>query len=283
VNAPRGFTSATDEPALAYALRWRTRSVVPGAHRGFEQGRGGRFRQVVPFDLSPDPRRLDLRASARDPFGRLHVRQYEERATASVFVLTDTSASMAFGLRASAAQRAADVHAALARAAYAIGDAFGGAAGAESIQWRQPPRRRGYASCVGPLPARGRHLQGLVQEARGLGTRRRLVFVISDFEFPEIGTIELLETLEGHDVVPVVIGDHLEHDLPRWGLAELADLESGAKRLVFLRPSLHARWRRERAERRALLSGLFAARGRRPFFLDGALDPRSLADHLLDE
>lgn len=275
------------EPALTYALRRRVHGVVPGAHRGFELGRSGRFRQVVPFDRSPDPRRIDLRASARDPFRRLHVRQYEQRTAATVCALLDTSASMAFGIRASAAQRAWELLVLLAGAAYEIRDAFGFAAGAEQIELLQPPRRGVPAAIVSrqpvPFPARGSHLRGLIEAAAQLGGRRRLVFLISDFEFPRPRTAELLDALDPHDVVPIVVNDDFDGGLPRWGLAELVDLESGARRLAFLRPALHARWRRERAERRESLSRVFAARSRRPFFLDGELDVLALADHLLGE
>ncbi|MEI9901029.1 MAG: DUF58 domain-containing protein [Hyphomicrobium sp.] len=88
------MTDGQDRPDIPYRLPWR--HARAGVHRSKLEGSGGFFRDVVPLVRSPDPRRLDLRISARDPFGGLHVRRFEHKAAVTVYVLVDVSASMGF-------------------------------------------------------------------------------------------------------------------------------------------------------------------------------------------
>ncbi len=272
------------DAVLSYALRWRVGGVIPGAHQGSDNGQSGRFRQVVPFDRSPDPRRIDLRVSARDPLGRLHVRQFEQRTSASVEVLVDVSASMAFGVEGSRLQRATSLVAAIARAAHAIHDAFGLAACGERIALLHAASRSDAQALVNQLSTiapSDDSARSLLTAANHLVGRRRLVFLISDFAFPLDEAAALLDALTLHDVVPVCIGENIERTLPKWGLADLADLETGRRRLVVLRPSLRARWRADAEKRKAALSRLCLSRGRQPFVLERGFDAGTFSDHLL--
>jgi uncharacterized protein (DUF58 family) len=269
---------------LAYALRWRVAGVIPGAHAGSDNGQSGRFRQVVPFDRSPDPRRIDLRSTVRDPFGGLHVRQFEQRASARVEMLVDLSASMAFGLRETHFSLAVEVVAAVARAAFELQDAFGLSVCAESVEFYRTPRRgdpTGLAETIASMRPHGNSSRGLLDAAERMVGRRRLVFLISDFAFPLEDLAVLLDALSAHDVVPVHIVEDIESALPSWGLAELADLESGQRRLVILRPALRARWRRRVADHKAQIARLCVLHGRRPFLLENAFNALSFADYLL--
>jgi uncharacterized protein (DUF58 family) len=272
-------------PPLAYALRWRVAGVIPGAHPGSDSGQSGYFRQIVPFDRSPDPRRLDLRATLRDPFGALHVRQFEQRASARVEMIVDASASMAFGGKASNFALAVELASAVARAAHEIHDAIGLAVCGQSIELEFPARRgdpRAMIEELASMQPLAHGANGLIQAAERMVGRRRLVFVLSDFAFPLEALTALLDALSSHDVVPVVFADDAERRLPSWGLAELTDLESGRRRLVLLRPTLRAQWLRQTAERNARIESLCLSRGRRPFVLQGAFDAFALADYLLD-
>ncbi len=65
---------------LAYRLAWRSRAVRAGAHRSTHRGTGGLFRDLASLLEHPDPRRIDVRQSLRDPFEAIHVRRFEQRA-----------------------------------------------------------------------------------------------------------------------------------------------------------------------------------------------------------
>ena len=274
---------------LSYALRWRVRGLQPGAHRAAGASSAGVFRQVVPFDRSPDARRLDLRRSLRDPFGQWFVREYEPRANVTVTVLVDVSGSMAYGPLPGTTDKlalAARLCAALASAARAIGDPFGlYACGVDIAPSSFPPRRNGpraetIAASLRATPPRGDSARGLIDAAALLAGKRKLVFLLSDFAFPLDEAARILDALWPHDVVPVVLDDDALDHMPRWGLADVADLETGRRRLLVLRPSLLARWREAAQTRAAALARLCADRGYRPFRVPGALDVDAFGSYL---
>lgn len=275
-----------DAPAaLPYRLRWRPRGERPGAHPARGEGGDGTFRGLLPLIARPDPRRIDLRASLRDPFEAIHVRTFAPRRAMTVAVLADVSASMAFdGVREATAELAAT----LAASAVAGGDAFAlVAADAEARDDIDLPasRRRGMAQEVRArllsAPFTGRSAGGLGDAAARLPQRRCLVFLVSDFLLPADDLAALLDTLWRHDVVPVVLRDsRAEGDLPAFGLIEARDAETGGRRLVFMRPSLRERWRVEARNRITALEDLFAGRGLGAFHLSDRFDADVLADFL---
>lgn len=272
-------------PALPYRLRWRPRGERPGAHPALGEGGDGTFRGLLPLIARPDPRRIDLRASLRDPFETIHVRNFAPRRAMTVAVLADVSASMAFdGVREAAAELAAT----LAASAIAGGDAFALlAADDEARDDIDLPasRRRGLAQEVRArlrdAPFTGRSAGGLAEAAVRLPQRRCLVFLVSDFLLPASDLAALLDALWRHDVVPVVLRDsRAEGDLPAFGLIEARDAETGGRRLVLMRPSLRERWRAQAKSRIAALDDLFAGRGLGAFHLSDRFDADALADFL---
>lgn len=274
--------------ALPYRLPWRPDGVLPGAHPGHGEGAEGEFRRHVSLLRHPDPRRIDLRASLRDPFGELHVRQFAPRRAVPVAALVDLSGSMRFG--EAVAGRVAELCAVIALSAVRSGDSFALYGGDERLREEvsiPPSRRRGledevYARLVTARPS-GARMGGLVEAAAHLPTRRSLVFLISDFLAPADEIERLLAALWRHDVVPVVVRDGaVEEALPRWGLIEAGDLETGAARLIFMRPSLRERWIRQACERREALGRLFARHGLRPLDLKDAFDSDALARRLME-
>lgn len=284
--AARAPDPASAEVTLAYALRWRVRGQTPGAHRGADTGPTGAFRRLVPFERSPDARRLDLRASLRDPFGGLYVRQFEQRSAAAVQVLIDTSASTAFDAgHGSAWTRAIALTRRIADAARSIGDAFGLVAGAASAAVERPPLRQRANAAIDALERltpQGRGIDALIDAARLLGRRRRLVFVLSDFAFAPAALAALLEALAAHDVVPIRFGHDTLTRLPRYGIAELSDLESGRRRLVWIRPALRTRWLAAEAAHRETVAALCRRHGQPLLDLPGALDVEAVSRHLLE-
>lgn len=284
--AVRAIDPAAAEATLAYALRWRVRGQTPGAHRGADTGPTGAFRRLVPFERSPDARRLDLRASLRDPFGGLYVRQFEQRSAAAVQVLIDASASTAFDAgHGSAWSRAIALTRCVADAAQSIGDAFGVVAGAATAAVERPALRQRASAAIDALERltpQGRGIDALIDAARTLGPRRRLVFVLSDFAFAPAALAALLEALAAHDVVPVRFGHDALTRLPRYGLAELADLESGRRRLVWIRPALRTRWLAAEAAHRDAVAALCRRHGQPLLDLSGALDVEAVSRHLLE-
>ncbi len=108
------MTPASD---VSYRPRGRTRGAVVGAHRAREVGGGGVFLDDVPFLRQPDARRINLRATLRDPFETIYVRRFEQRTAIGLYAVVDLSASMSFGGDERKIDVAADLCTVLARAA----------------------------------------------------------------------------------------------------------------------------------------------------------------------
>ncbi|HWM31261.1 MAG TPA: DUF58 domain-containing protein [Methyloceanibacter sp.] len=290
-----GRPSSSEGPSpqvdVPYRLAWRTSDVRIGAHRGKIEGAGGLFRDFDLLMRSPDPRRIDLRMSARDPFDTLYVRRFEQKTSISVYALVDLSASMGFEGGVDKMQVVADLAGALAASARRIGDNFGLIGCDEKIipEFFLPATRSrgGEAEMISQLRSyvpTGHSAEGLLEAAGYVTGRRKLVFVISDFYLPLPLIEALFEALSQHDVVPIVLKDRRElEDLPRYGLISLTDLETGRRRLLAMRPSLRAEWLHKDAEHARALRALAMRYGRPPFEILGPINWDRLGAYLMGE
>ena len=274
---------------IVYVPRWRARGAQAGAHRGRDAGGPGTFKDQVPFLRLPDARRLDLRATLRDPLEGVHVRRFEARVAVEVWALVDLSASMRFRGLGDRMALAGALCASLAASATRIGDGFGLLAcdaGIREDLSLPATRRRATAAAAaarlaGAVPAGG-SAAGLAAAAARLAGRPKLVFLVSDFRWPAPLLERVFSGLAFHDLVPVLLADPAEAEaLPGWGLIELEDLEGAGSRLVLMRPALRRRWLAREAERMAALARLARRHGRAPFRLAERFDPAALSRHLL--
>jgi uncharacterized protein (DUF58 family) len=262
-----------------YRVPWASTGAQPGAHRSVYAGEGQTFWRLAPFSFHPDPRRLDLRATIRDPAEDFWVRLYRQRGRITVHAVVDLSASMGYpGTRTKLAV-VADFVAALALSSYRNGDAAGfvGLSAGTKAEFLQPPTRQPgqafeLAKRLRVYRPRGTNANGLQHAGRYLPQRRGLVFLLSDFHFSQDLLRRILFALALHDVVPVVIWDPEEMEPTASGLALLQDLEQGTERFLWLRPGLRCRWRQGFEERRAGLTRVFRTWGREPLFLYGDFD-----------
>jgi len=126
----------------------------------------------------------------------------------------------------------------------------------------------------------GDNARGLLQVIPRMPHRRALVFLVSDFHWPEQDIAAILRGLAHHAVVPVVLRDPAEADaIHRRGIAVLRDLETGAQRFVWLRRGLIEALRRERDRREDSLRRSCRVAGCTPFFVHDRFDPALLSRH----
>jgi len=275
---------------VEYRVRWKTGGIRPGAFRGLHSGAGERFRSSVPLHARADPRRLDVRTSLRDPLGGIWVRDFEQNSALKVIVLADLSASMGYVGRYDKIEQLRQVAVALARSAWRNGDAFGFYAANENpLPSLSLPARlnRGAADWIGrrlqSSRACGSGARGLIQTAAQLPHRRALVFLISDFHWPASDLTDVLRALSHHAVVPVVLWDPAECEaMPKRGIAVVRDLESGAKRFVWLRAGLLRALRARRDQRELSLRRTTASAGCTPFFVRGTFEPLELTRYFME-
>ena len=275
---------------VEYRVRWKTSGLRPGAFRGMHAGSGEHIRSSIPLHEHADPRRLDLRATIRDPFGGVWVREFEQNSALKVVVLADVSASMAYVGRYDKLEQLRRVAVAIAQTAWRNGDAFGFHA-ASDVPHRAltlPVRvNRGAADWLERRLAAfqpvGDSARGLLRVIPHLPHRRALVFVVSDFLWPQDDLDAMLRGLAHHAVVPVVLRDPAEVDaVHRHGIAVLRDLESGERRFVWLRPRLIDAMRARRAARDERLRHVCRTAGIAPFFVRGRFDPAQLTRHFIE-
>lgn len=287
---PLGKHLALD--AFYYRLRWRAQGVHPGAHLTRTAGGSTDFRGFSPFLDQPNPRRIDLRASLLSRPYQLMVRSFNERSSIVVYAVVDTSASMRFSGSADKRALLAEISACIAWSATRSGDAFALVACDDHLRedLYEPPSFRPSAADevrerlqTMPLKAYA-SASALPLAAAHLRHKRSLVFLISDFHLDEALLSKTLQTLAAHDVQPIVLWDSAEYaNLPNWGWARVRDMETGAERALFLRPSLRRKIMTTYASHQSRLIALCQKNGCRiPFFVQDHFQAELLTRHLLE-
>jgi uncharacterized protein (DUF58 family) len=283
---PAGSPAAAQRiPEFEYRRGWAGRGLLPGIHRSRMRGVGELFREYVPLQQFPDPRRLDLRAMARDPMEGVHVRVFERRTAIRLYLVADLSRSMLFAPEASSVRDwLLDLARSMAASAHAIGDRFGfvGAASAatEPAHWPAQRARSAAFEAIDALReiAPGRGAEGIADALHHLPRERALVFLASDFHWPAALLDEVLDGLGHHDCVPIWFRARQAFDwLPRWGLCRLEDLESGRSRLCFLRPRLRERVLAAARAHQRELERVFLSHGCLPCVMEGSFDADRLS------
>lgn len=239
-------------PLIPYRLRRGAGGHRPGAHPSRQGSAGWVFRGHRRLCDGGDPRRLDVQATLRDPLGQWWVREQAEHRAVTVVLLADLSGSMGGDGPAGRVRTLASLAGHLAASTQALGDAFGCLAADQQLQalgpW-PPTRRRGAAAelpgCLRQWPfgaPASAGADGLLQALAELPTRPCLVFLASDFHWPQALVEAVFDGLAGHEVVPTVLWRRADFELPaRDGLAWLHDAEGGGQGLLWVRPALRAR------------------------------------------
>lgn len=278
------------ESLIYYNIRWKPGGHKPGAKRGLNAGIGDQLRTKVLLRDHPDPRRLDLRASMRDPFKRLWVRDFYLNTSLKVIVLLDASASMAYIGAVNRLKIAEEIMAKLAMSAYRAGDAFGVfSANAQLIKSATLPPRINKSAWLwvhqqlSKVKPSGDSAAGLLQAIPQLPQRRSLVFVVSDFRWADGQYKQLLKALNHHDVVPMMLQDPAEtRAVQKRGFATVKDMETGQTQFLWMRPALTERIAQARALHLKNMQAISLRYGVKPFVVDGAFEPAQLNQYFLE-
>jgi len=262
-----------------YRIWWRPRGPRPGHHRGTQRGGVSDFLGYLPLLSFPDPRRLDILTSLRDPFEEWRVRVYSQNTAISVYLIADLSASMGFSGALRKLDVLSDLTASLGYTAFRTGDSFSFIGCDETVrkEFILPPTHARDAGVewggrLRTFRATGKNAAGLLQAQNFLRSQRGLVFLVSDFHFP----------LSRHQIVPIVLWDKAEFEtLPASGIAWVRDSETGRRRVLWLRPDFWEKTAKRFAQRRRDLEHVFAANQIQPFFLSGAFKAERLTEYFL--
>ncbi|WP_305908860.1 DUF58 domain-containing protein [Methylomarinum sp. Ch1-1] len=272
-----------------YRVSAKIRGAYPGAHVGQMVGAGQLFKRHAPLIASPDPRRIDLRVSALDPFEQFNVRVFQQTSQLTVYLVADLSASMGFQGVNDKQQALVDCLLSIAASVWRSGDRFGFVGCSDSVEQRylvtpsanSQGRVRQLADNLLTSSLQG-GAEGLMQARRYLPSQPALVFLLSDFYLSMTSIERLLQSLNHHFVVPLVLWDKQEYQqLPDWGSMRLRDLESGKQRTLLLRPALKRKIIDAFRQRHRQLQRIFRAFGCEPLFLQDGYRAEQLSQYFL--
>lgn len=200
-------------------------------HSAFK-GRGIEFEEVRPYQVGDDVRTIDWNVTARA--GQPFVKLFREERELSVRLLIDLSASQDLGTHHQTKRElVAELSATLAFSAIKNNDNVGMTLFTDGVEKSLPPRKGTrhvlrlirellYCEPVG----RGTDLGAALEHLNRTSKRRSVVFLISDFQ--DHGYWRALKIARRkHDIIPMVVSDRRELEMPNVGLVRLQDPETG--------------------------------------------------------
>ena len=225
---------------------------LAGQYQSVFKGRGMAFDEVRQYQPGDDIRLIDWNVSAR--MNDVYVKQFVEERELTVMLVVDMSASSLFGTGEQVKREvAAEMAAVVAFSAIKNNDRVGLIIFTDRVEKFVPPKKgkkhvlRVISEILSYEPeSRRTDLAAGLQFLGRVTKRRAVVFMLSDFicpppegEAPDPRLHAVPRTMEHalkvvarkHDVIPVTITDALEEELPRLGLLNLQDLESGDEQI----------------------------------------------------
>ncbi|MCK4872820.1 MAG: DUF58 domain-containing protein [Phycisphaerales bacterium] len=222
-------------------LQIATRSIISevfaGEYESAFKGRGLEFAEVREYQPGDDIRMIDWNVTART--GSPHIKECVEERELTVMLAVDLSSSGRFGsVDRFKNDLAAELCAVLGMVAAKGNDKVGLLIFTDHVELFIPAKKgsrhvlRVVREVLSFQPTRtGTNIALAIDHLARILKRRAVVFLVSDFL--DDGFIEPLKLLaRRHDVVALSIRDPRERTVPRCGLVELEDAETGKTMLT---------------------------------------------------
>jgi len=219
----------------------KTRGVVndlfSGEYHSVFKGRGMTFSEVREYSVGDDVRNIDWNVSAR--FAHPFVKVFEEERELTVMLVVDLSGSQQFGTRKQTKQElAAELSAIFAFSALKNNDKTGLILFTDKVEKFIPPKKsrshplRIIREVINAVPeGKGTNIKSALEYLNSMITKRAIVFLISDFQ--DKGYESIFKTVaKRHDLVAVVLEDDREIALPKIGLVDFVDPETGERTTI---------------------------------------------------
>lgn len=276
-----------DRKEFTYQIGWRSRGRHPGRHASAQRGLGMEFRGHAPLIAYPDPRRIDLRQTIRDPFDQVWVKIFNQKSAVPVYVACDLSGSMGFSGKMRKLEIASEIAASAAWSAFRVNDPFGFIGFDEQVRedwiFQSSVKVHGAFELSERLAAYHPGqigAQGMQDVNRFLSRERALVLLVSDFHMPLEELEKALGTMIRHHIVPLVLWDAAEYrNLPEFGVASVTDCETGSRRTLFLRKTFRDRILQAFEDRRKALEQMFMSFDMPPLFIEDDFSADDLTEY----
>lgn len=220
--------------------------ALAGQYHSAFKGRGMEFEEVRPYQVGDDIRTIDWNVTAR--YGEPFVKIFREERELTVLLVVDLSRSQEFGSRDQFKRElVAEIGATLAFSAIKNNDKIGLICFTDHVEKFVPPRKgsghvlRVIRELLAFEPqGRGTNIAAALDHVNRILRTRSVLFLISDFQ--DSGYERSVRIAKRrHDVIVVNVIDRREQSMPKAGLVELADNETGRRILV---DTSSSRWRR---------------------------------------
>jgi uncharacterized protein (DUF58 family) len=212
-------------------------ALLAGTWHSAFKGRGIEFEEVRPYSIGDDVRSIDWNVTARTD--QPYIKLFREERELAVMMLVDISGSLEIGTHHQTKRElVTELGATLAFSAIKNNDSVGLTLFSSTIEKSIRPRKGPrhvlrlirellYTDPIGT----GTNLQVALQHFERTTKRHQVVFIISDFQ--DEGFEQALRvTRRRHDLIPVIVVDAIERELPNVGLVRVRDVETGASVMI---------------------------------------------------
>ena len=252
---------------IEISTRGLVNELFSGEYHSVFKGRGMDFSEVREYQIGDEIRSIDWNVTART--GHPFVKVFREERELTVMLLVDASGSGDFGsLNQAKGEIAVEICALLAFSAIKNNDKVGLIIFTDQVEKFIPPRKgrkhvlRVLRELLYFRPThKGTDIGAVLEYLNRIQRRRSVTFLVSDF-LGENFDKQLRVAGRRHDMIVVRIGDPREEELPRVGLLELEDAESGEHVVVNTSdPRVRTLFRENVLRRRAVLDQLLRQTG----------------------
>ena len=203
-----------------------------GNYTSVFKGQGMQFSESRPYQPGDDVRRIDWTVTAKrqEPY----IKIFEQERELTIMILADISGSLSFGSHfQTKREQAVQTAALLGFAANRHSDAVGLCLCADQVEHYIPPKkgRHHVLNCLAALQTHApkspkTNLTAGIDYLLTLHKRPIVLAILSDFQDPGYDAA-LAIAAKRHDVIPIVISDPAETQLPNAGIVSLQDPETG--------------------------------------------------------
>lgn len=211
--------------------------IFAGQYHSAFKGQGMEFEEVREYQPGDDIRTIDWNVTARH--GRPFIKRFREERELTVMLLVDASGSQDFGTSGQLKRElVTEIGATLAFSAITNNDKVGLIAFSDETELHVKPAKgtRHVLRVIRELltfqPKRtGTDIAAALDHLSRVMRRRAVLFIISDFEDAGFET-QLRIVRRRHDVIPIVVRDPREENLPNVRFIDVVDNETGGRRVI---------------------------------------------------
>jgi uncharacterized protein (DUF58 family) len=212
-----------------------TKQIFSGEYHSAFKGVGMAFSEVREYQVGDDVRTIDWNVTAR--FDAPFVKVFEEERELTVMLLIDVSDSTLFGSKVkSKKELSTEIAAVLSFSAIANNDKVGALLFSDKIEKFIPPKKgRKHALVIlrelleFKPDSKKTDIAQALSYFRNAIKRKSIAFVISDFIDDNAYSSSLQIAHRKHDMVAIQLYDLAERNIPKMGLIQMENRESGIK------------------------------------------------------